>query len=187
MSFLPETIAKRKAPVWAWMCPRHLVYSGYVFVHIIGCLFCSFIFVCWYFAIFFGTEHLCKYFYHWIFLRRTVNKSHLSFTSTGQAIIYLFLFFPDLKRPAVDLQGSTASHWVMTESKSYTFFYLHYLVIVTTLYYYYMNGSICYTECIYLFSFFMIFFSVYKIIMHYVVIYCLYIIVTIHLYMLHRI
>ncbi len=35
-------------------------------------------------------------------------KSHLSFTSTGQAII-LFCF-PDLKRPAVDLQVFTASH-----------------------------------------------------------------------------
>ncbi len=43
-----------------------------------------------------------------IFLRRTVNKSHLSFTCTGQAIT--LFWFTDLKRPAVDLQGSTASH-----------------------------------------------------------------------------
>ncbi len=77
---------------------RPLVYCGYSFVHIICCLFCSFIFC---------LLVLCYIAHHWIFLRRTVNKSHLSFTSTGQAII-LFCF-PDLKRPAVDLQVSTAS------------------------------------------------------------------------------
>ncbi len=74
---------------------RPLVYCGYSFVHIICCLFCSFIFC---------LLVLCYIAHHWIFLRRTVNKSHLSFTSTGQAII-LFCF-PDLKRPAVDLQVS---------------------------------------------------------------------------------
>ncbi len=78
---------------------RPLVYCGYSFVHIICCLFCSFIFC---------LLVLCYIAHHWIFLRRTVNKSHLSFTSMGQAII-LFCF-PDLKRPAVDLQVSTASH-----------------------------------------------------------------------------
>ncbi len=45
---------------------RLLVYCGYSFVHIICCLFCSFIFC---------LLVLCYIAHHWIFLRRTVNKS----------------------------------------------------------------------------------------------------------------
>ncbi len=69
------------------------------------------------------TEHLCKYSHHWIFLRRTVNNSHLSFTCTGQAIT-LFCF-PDLKRPAVDLQGSTASQTQKKDSYTHTHTHTH--------------------------------------------------------------
>ncbi len=82
--------------LWILVCTYYLLFIlFFYFCLLVLCYICL-------------TEHLCKYSHHWIFLRRTVNKSHLSFTSTGQAIT-LFCFL-DLKRPAVDLQGSTASH-----------------------------------------------------------------------------
>ncbi len=85
---------------------KPLVYCGYSFVHIICCLFCSFIFC---------LLVLCYIAHHWIFLRHTVNKSHLSFTSTGQAII-LFCF-PEPKTS----RSRSASVYCITPSMTFLF------------------------------------------------------------------